>query len=253
MNSLVRIIKKSIAMNKLLVFLMLLCSFSAVAQQTKVYNDPNAKKRDISGNFTKISVSSGIELFLTQSNETSLAISVSDDKYEPRFKTEVIDGVLKLYYDNKGITWKNDKHAKLKAYLSCNSLQGINGSAGAKLVIANEFSFSDLALSFSSGALMNGKLQARSVTASVSSGAEIIATGVATKLTVTATSGAAFKGYDLMTEYCTASANSGASVKIDVQKELTASANSGGDIRYKGNATITKVNVNSGGSVKPGK
>ncbi|HSN61872.1 MAG TPA: DUF2807 domain-containing protein, partial [Ferruginibacter sp.] len=196
-------------MNKLLAFLMLLGSFTVNAQQTKVYNDPNAKPRTISGSFTKISVSSGIELFLTQGNETSLAISVSDDKYEPRFRTEVVDGVLKLYYDNKGITWKNDKHAKLKAYLSCNSLEAITGSAGSKLEIANEFSFNDLSLSFSSGALMNGKLQARSVTASVSSGAEINSTGVATKLTVSASSGAAFKGYELMTEYCTASANSG--------------------------------------------
>lgn len=240
-------------MKKIFVVVLLFNSFWVSAQQTKVYNDPNAKTRVITGAFTKISVSSGIELYLTQGNETSMAISVSDDKYEPRFKTEVENGVLKLYYDNKGITWKNDKHAKLKAYLSCSSLDAITGSAGAQLIIANEFGFNNLLISFSSGATFSGKLQAKSVTASISSGAEISATGVASKLTVSASSGAAFKGFDLMTEYCTASANSGASVRVVVEKELTASANSGGDIKYRGKAVITKVNVNSGGSVKPGK
>ena len=73
-------------MKKIFVFVLLFNSFWVSAQQTKVYNDPNAKIRVIAGVFTKISVSSGIELYLTQGNETSLAISVSDDKYESRFK-----------------------------------------------------------------------------------------------------------------------------------------------------------------------
>jgi len=240
-------------MKKLFLYFFLLSSVNLIAQSTKVYNDPNAKVRAIAAGFTKISVSSGVELYLTQGNETSLAISVSDAKYEPRFKTEVENGVLKIYYDNKGITWKNDKNAKLKAYLSCNSLEAITGAAGSSVVIADEFSFNNLAISFSSGALFTGKIQARAVTASVSSGAEMKVTGVASSLTVLATSGAVFNAYSLMTEFCRASANSGGSVKVGFQKELTASANSGGEVLYKGNGTVNKTRVNSGGSVRPAK
>jgi hypothetical protein len=36
-----------------------------------------------------------VELYLTQGNEMALAVSVSDNKYEERFKTEVVDGVLR--------------------------------------------------------------------------------------------------------------------------------------------------------------
>jgi hypothetical protein len=230
----------------------ILFALSSTAQ-TKVYNDPNAKTRSISGNFSKLSVSSGVELFLSQGNETSLAVSVSDSKYEERFKTEVVDGVLKIYYDNKGGTWSNDKNRKLKAYLSVKSLEGIKASAGCRVTISNVFNANDLAISVSSGAMMTGAFKANSISADLSSGAELSTSGSANKVTVSASSGASFKGFELVSQYCTASANSGASIRIGVQKELTASANSGGDITYKGTPTVNKGTVNSGGSVRQGK
>jgi hypothetical protein len=237
-------------MKILLSFLTMFAVVAASAQQTKVYNDPNAKTRTISGTFKKISVSSGVELYLTQGNETALAVSVSDNKYEERFKTEVVDGVLKIYYDNKGVTWTNDKHRKLKAYVSVKSLEGLAASAGSKVVFSNQINAEDFVLTVSSGALLNGSLRANALTADVSSGALATVSGTASKFTVSATSGAIFKGYGLVTQNCTASANSGAVINIEVQKELNASANSGGVVSYKGNATVNKGNVNSGGTVK---
>ena len=40
--------------------------------QTKVYNDPHAKTRSVSGSFNKISVSSGVQLYLTQQSQPIL-------------------------------------------------------------------------------------------------------------------------------------------------------------------------------------
>jgi Putative auto-transporter adhesin, head GIN domain len=237
-------------MKQLFTYFLLLSSLNLFAQSTKIYNDVNAKTRPAPSGFTKLSVSSGIELFLTQGNETALAVSVSDAKYDSRLKTEVENGVLKIYYDNNGITWKNDRNAKLKVYLSCATLEDISGSGGARITIADEFNFNILNLSFSSGATFTGKIQARSVTSTVSSGAFMTPGGVVSALTVSANSGAMFNGYELMTETCKASANSGASVKVTVQKELTATANSGGQILYKGNGTVVKKTVHSGGIVK---
>ena len=237
-------------MKKLFSFLLLFAGIAATAQQKNEYNDPNAKTRIISGEFTKISVSSGVELYLTQGNETALAVSVSDSKYEERFKTEVVNGVLKIYYDNKGLTWANDKNRKLKAWLSFKELQKLTGSAGARVITTNDLSAGDFEMYFSSGSAFKGKLQVKSLLADVDSGAEVDAAGTAVKLTVSASSGAIFKAFDLVSEFCTASANSGGAIRIQVQKEITGSANSGGDIKYKGNATLIKGKINSGGSVK---
>lgn len=220
--------------------------------QTKTYNDPNAKERPLNGAFTKISIASGIELFLTQGNENALAVSMNDSKYEARFKTEVKDGTLNIWYDNNGVNWKNEKGRKLKAYVSYKTLESLRCSSGSSTTLTNTLNTGNLSLSFSSGCVFKGDIKATDVTGSLSSGAEVKLSGKAEKLTVSATSGASFKGSNLITAYCTASANSGGSIKIEVQKELNASANSGGEIRYTGAAVLNKGTVNSGGSVKQG-
>ncbi|MEO6541951.1 MAG: hypothetical protein ABIN74_13195, partial [Ferruginibacter sp.] len=76
-------------MKKLLFSLLAILSLSAFAQDTKVINDANATPRTLSGSYTAISVSSGIELYMTQGNEESIAVSASDQKHLDRLITEV--------------------------------------------------------------------------------------------------------------------------------------------------------------------
>ncbi len=241
---------KSIAMKQFFTMCLMLCSLAMAAQQTKVYNDPNAKVRNISAAFTKLTVSSGVKLYLTQSDNVSLAVSVSDSKYEERFKTEVVNGELKIYYDNKGVTWTNDKNRKLTAWLSVKNLEALRGSAGANVVVVNELNAPAFAMDFNSGAQFKGVLKTTSLAAEASSGANIQISGKADKSNIAVSSGAAFQGSDLVTQTCSASANSGAAVKVEVQKELQASANSGGSITYEGDAVVNRGKINSGGSVR---
>ena len=63
-------------------------------------------------------------------------------------------------------------------------------------------------------------------------------------------SGAQFRCYALTTTNCDAAASSGAGIQITVSKEISAKANSGGFIRFKGDAALKNINVNSGGTVK---
>ena len=237
-------------MKSLLTTVALFVALVATAQ-TKTYNDANAKTRTLSGSFTKISVASGVELYLTQGSENALAVSVSDEKYEERFKTEVENGTLKIWYDNKN--WSSgDRNRKLKAYVSYKTLEALTCSSGSNTKLENTLNAGNLALNFSSGSVFSGEINATDVNSVASSGALVKISGKAEKLKVDVNSGANFKGSGLATSYCTASANSGGSVSIEVQKELNASANSGGDIRYTGAAVLNKGSINSGGSVKHG-
>jgi len=236
-------------MKKLLFSLVTLLSLSAFAQDTKLINDANATKRSLNGSFTAISVSSGIDLYLSQGNEESLAVSASDQKYMDRFKTEVVDGTLKIYFDNKGMTWKSDNR-KLKAYVSFKTLQKLNVSAGSDAVVNGSIDADNFDLDVSSGADFKGTINAKTISAEVSSGASINISGKSDKLKVDVSSGADFKGYDLVTDYCEASASSGAGVHVTINKELNAKASSGGDIKYKGSALIRDIKTSSGGSVR---
>jgi len=241
---------ESIAMKKLL-FAVLVLTGLATSAQNKVVQDPNAKPRAINGSFTGVSVSSGVELFLSQGNETSLAVSVSDEKYAERLKTEVEDGVLKIYFDNKGFTWnKGNKDRKLKAYLSVKTLEKLAGSGGSMLHIINTLNVGNFELKMSSGSMFKGAIKAADMSIRESSGASITLSGAASKVDIEVNSGAIFHGYDFVSETCNAQASSGAEINITINRELVAKANSGAGIHYRGSAVVKDMQVSSGGIVK---
>src|ERR1700722_14318728 len=101
---------------------LILAGVLTFAQGTKVINDKNAVKRSVQG-FHGVVISSGIDLYLNQGGEEAVAISSSDPEVRDKIITEVQNGVLHIYIDNKGFGfhWNlNDK--KLKAYVSCRVL-----------------------------------------------------------------------------------------------------------------------------------
>jgi Putative auto-transporter adhesin, head GIN domain len=237
-------------MKKIFLLLITAVSLSAAAQQKTIVNDANAQKRTLNSSFTGISVSDGIDLYITQGDEESIAVSASDVKYMERFKTEVDNGVLKIYYDTKGINWMSNDRKKLKAYVSFKTLDKLHGSGGADVNATSDITADNLEMKFTSGSSFNGKITAKELEVDQSSGSSINVTGSATSLKIDVSSGAIFKSFDLAVDYCNAKASSGGGVRVTINKELSAKANSGGGVRYKGEAVIKEIDVNSGGSVK---
>ena len=239
-------------MKRIFLSLVVLLSLHVFAQNDQVINDANVQKRTLSGTFSSISVTDGIELYLTQGDEESIAISASDDKYLERYKTEVDNGTLKIYYDNKGVNWTGNEKRKLKAYVSFKTLQKLHGSGGANVKMKSKLNSDKMEYTFTSGSRFTGEVNVNQMDVVQNSGADIKITGKADNLKVDVSSGAIFKGYELTVDYCDAKATSGGAVRINVNKELTVKANSGGGIRYKGTGVIKDMNVNSGGNVKKG-
>lgn len=237
-------------MKKLFLSLITFIAVTAFAQDKTVISDANAQKRTLNASFTGINVSDGVELYLTQGDEESVAVSAADEKYMERFKAEVENGVLRIFYDNKGINWSSNEKRKLKAYVSFKTLQLLHASGGADVKIQGSINADNLDVKFTSGSSFNGKLVAKDLTVEQNSGSSINISGTAEKIKVEVSSGAIFKSYDLAVDYCDAKATSGGGIRITINKELNAKANSGGGVKYKGDGVIKEVNVNSGGSVK---
>jgi hypothetical protein len=224
-------------------------SFHVYAQEA-VVNDQNAEKRILSGSFSAIKVSDGIDLLLSQGKEESIAVSAAELKYMERFKTVVENGILKIFYDDKGLIWNSNNKRKLKAYVSFKTIESMYASGGAAVDAKNILKLPKLEMHFSSGAQFTGQVNIGQLEVDQNSGSEINITGKAEKLKVELSSGATFKGFELNVEYCDAKATSGAAIRTNVNMELNAKANSGGGIRYKGNAIIKDLDVSSGGVVK---
>jgi len=215
----------------------------------KTINDPNAEKRNVSG-FHAIEVSNGIDLYLSQGNE-AVAVSASETKYRDKIKTEVENGVLKIYYENENrhisISWGN---RKLKAYVSAKTLDGLDGSGGSDIQIDGNFKSDKLSLQVSGGSDFDGKLEVNELKATASGGSDIDVSGSAKTLMIDASGGSDFKGSDFVVENCTIDASGGSDIYITVNKELNVDASGGSDVHYKGTGLIREIKNSGGGSVK---
>ncbi len=236
-------------MKQILFSLLTLIAATAFAQDAPP-KDANATERTLSGSFSAITVTDGIDVYLTQGQSESVAVTASDEKYMSRFKTEVESGTLKIYYDNKGINWAFNEKRKLKVWVTFKNIDKLHVSGGATVKTSGGIDADRLDMKFTSGSHFFGKIDAKELTVDQNSGSGMTVSGHADKITVEGSSGSIFKGYDLAVDYCDAKASSGAGVHITINKELTAKANSGGGIKYKGTALIKDVNISSGGVVK---
>jgi hypothetical protein len=68
-------------------------------------------------------------------------------------------------------------------------------------------------------------------------------------LTLSASGGGNLKGFDLITDYADIRASGGSETELTVNKELHAVVSGGGDITYKGAASVKEIKSSGGGSV----
>ena len=225
----------------------MLTGATALAQKSKIINDPNAQKRPVSG-FHGIQVSSGIDLYLSQGGDEAVAVSASDPGYRDRIVTEVRDGILHIYLEDRGFHW-NWGNRKLRAYVSCKVLDGLGSSGGSDIYIDQPIKSERLEVHLSGGGDLHGKFEVGDLTVNMSGGADSYVSGTAGRLLVRASGGGDYHGYDLVADSCEAHASGGGDIYLTVTRSLTASASGGGDIRYKGNGTVRESHTSGGGSI----
>lgn len=226
----------------------LLIGAASFAQQKLTY-DANAEKRTV-GSFHGIKVATGIDLKISQGNTEEVAVSAATPEDRIKIKTEVVNGVLKIYYDRENNwTGVNTKKKQLKAWVSFKSIDMLSCSSGSDATAEGSITATNFSLHVSSGADFTGSINCSSLEAEVSSGADANVSGKAETAEITSSSGADFHGYGFSTNTCNADASSGGDIEITATKELKAEASSGGGVYYKGAAVIKNFSKSSGGSI----
>jgi hypothetical protein len=220
----------------------------ATAQETKIA-DPNAETRTIKP-FHSIRVGDGIELFLSQSTEESVAASASRDEFRNRLKTEVEDGVLKIYYDRESFADWTSSGKKLKVYVSFKTLQKLTATAGSRVKVDGTMKEESLSLFLKSGAQFKGSIEAGKLVVETESGSSAAVSGSAGVLNVSANSGARMRAYDLAAGKADIRSTSGAKVEVTVNDEMKLYSSSGGSIYYKGKGKISEVGTNIGAVIR---
>lgn len=233
---------------KKVLFFILAAFFLVTGFAQKTIRDANVEARNVQG-FHAIEVSGGIDLYLSSGDE-AVAVSATDKGYRDRIKTEVQNGVLKIYYDWKQGVKFNWKGGELKAYVSFKSLDALRASGGSDVKVEGSIKSDKLNLSLSGGADFSGKVDiSGSMTINQSGGSDADLSGNVTDLKIDASGGSDFSGYRLVADNCIIHASGGSDVNITVNKEFYAEASGAADINWKGSATIKGTKASGAGSV----
>lgn len=223
----------------------LLC-FIAVAMGTLSLKAQSTKNVAVS-NFSEVSVSAGIQLLITQGSSESAKIVANSDVIDEVEITKSGSEVKVGWKSNWGFN-NSRRNKSAKVYISYKKLNSLSASSGSSIQTENPLKTDHLSATASSGASINANVTSSDLQVEISSGATIALTGKTTNLKLQASSGASVSTANLTAEYGTAEASSGASVTVNVTKALETRASSGGNIRYKGEASL-KNNSSRSGSV----
>lgn len=201
------------------------------------------EKREVSNDFSRVKVSSGIDLYIKQGSKTELTVE-ADENLHDYIMTEVDGDQLKIYVD--GNIWRAKAR---KVYLTVTNIEELRATSGSDVYAQSVIKAKDLEVSTSSGADMRIEVDAVNVTSSSSSGSDLRITGKSNTHSTSATSGSSIHAYGLESKDVTARVSSGADIGVFASESISARASSGGDIRYKGNPEKVNKKTSSGGGV----
>lgn len=223
---------------------------STVLFAQKTINDPNAEPRNLSG-FHAIKISNAFTVYISQGNEDGVAISASKAEYKAKIITKVENGILIIRFDDDKKFWKgwNGDKQRLTAYVSIKKIDRLDVSGACDIFFEDGISSEDLNVELSGASDVKGKINAKKLSFNVSGASDATISGNAAELSVDASGASDFKGYELVTNYCTAEASGASSVNITVNKELNAKASGASSVRFKGEGLIRDIKTSGSSNV----
>ncbi|MBW1295974.1 head GIN domain-containing protein [Aquimarina litoralis] len=202
------------------------------------------KEKTINENFDTIKSSRGLDVVLTNKKDRKVIIEANENLHQ---HIEVyVEGETLYITSDKNIYQADEK----TVYVSYNKLGKISATSGSRVTSQGTVVQKDLAISGTSGANIELKVKAETLTTSVTSGAIMDLSGKVNNHKASATSGANIRANDLLSLVSNAKATSGAMIKIHAKDEFTGKATSGADVVYYGNPEKVSENDNSGGNVR---
>lgn len=232
-------------MRTLLLAVILFCTGLAAYSQ-KVVNDANAEARTV-GSFHAIQISNAFEVLISQNAQEGLAVSANNKEDISGIKTSVDNGILKIWFDQKG-WWP--KNRKLKAYISIKNVDEIKAGGASNIKIDGSLSSSALKLDFSGASDLKGKLNVNGLLdIHVSGASDVQIDGTADEVKIDASGASDVKAYDFRTTNCTVDASGASSIKITVDKELSAKLSGASSVSYKGTALIRDIKTSGASSI----
>lgn len=226
----------------------LLAPMSIMAQDDKVVvNDPLAQVRSVSG-FTEISVSGGIDLYLSPDNKETVVVSAKSEEYRDRIVTKITGNKLEIYFNEKGkMHWPD---MRLKVYVSFTHLYKLKASGSSDVFVNGIIKSEALQLSLSGSSDFSGAVDVANLSLDQSGSSDSKISGRAATLSVEVSGASDVKAFDLRTDVCNAKASGASDISITVNKEISVEASGSSDVSYRGDGVMKNVRTSGSSSIK---
>jgi len=258
-------------MKKILFALLLLVGFVVNAQQkTSIVYDENAQQRKVPS-FTAISISSAIDLYLTQSDKNEVAVSATNDEIRDHIITEVVGGTLIIRLGDRGswMSWRKWGNYKTKAYVSIKDINALTASGASNVHLINTIESpkmriklsgaSDFKGNIKAGVLMyqltgasdyKGEVSANTIDIDGSGASSIELIGNVDDLAIEVSGASSAKLYNLTSKGAILRASGASNIGVTVTEILRASSSGASDINYKGNPNVKESSTSGASSIR---
>lgn len=229
----------------LIVILTLGVTFCTEGQirRTVYGNNKIVKKEREAGRFTGLRVSSGIDVYLSQTDEESIEVEADENLHE-YILTEIRDGVLHIYTD------VNIREAEMKrVYVTMKDIRSLKTTSAGDIIGETPVKTGELELSASSAGDIKLEVYVKEIGANISSSGDVTLTGEADILNADLSSAGGLNAYGLEVREADVSASSAGDADISVSERLRARSSSAGDINYRGNPKYVDAHSSSAGGV----
>jgi hypothetical protein len=200
------------------------------------------QQREVS-EFSGIKVSSGIDVYLTQGETTSVVVE-ADENLQEWIKTDVTGSVLNIHTD------KSIRLAKMKkVMITCKSIDKIEVSSAGDVTGLNQFKTDKLDINMSSAGDLKFEVEAHEIAISISSAGNVDLKGNTDSLKADLSSAGDLNAFDLKARVGDISVSSAGNAKVFITDEASFHSSSAGDIDYRGEPSIKEIHTSSAGSV----
>ena len=258
-------------MKSLFVWIVLIISCQLTAQdKTAVIYDNHTQVRKVP-NFTAISVSSAIDLYLTQSNTNEVAVSATEEEIRDHIITEVVGGtlIIRLGDDGSWFSWKKWGNYKTKAYVSIKEINALTATGASNVHLINTIESPKMRIKLSGASDFHGDIKAGTLDYKLSGASEYVGKvtaanilieesgassinleGTADDLSIEISGASDAKLYGLVTKGAVVHTSGASHAKVNVTEILKAVSSGASDIDYKGNPNVKESNASGASSIR---
>ncbi len=227
-------------------FYILLVSCADAQFYRSVRGNGNVVKEERPASFFDgLSVSSSIDVFLSQGDKESIVVE-TDENLQEYLVTEIKNGVLRVYFDNVSIHNPTSK----KVYVTMKEVRSLRTSSAGDIIGQTPVRGDEVELGSSSAGNIRLELYARSVKVNISSSGDITLTGEAETLNANLSSAGNLNATGFRVNDAGLSVSSAGDAEVFVTHKLVARASSAGDIIYWGNPEYIDAHSSSAGKIR---